>query len=214
VRVALLGHLRARISLHVDVNVGDPLVPPPGQVEVPRLLGGAITVRGYPLSMVFAEKIVMALQRGTVNTRWGDYADVAQLSAAHDVDGDELAASIDVVASHRNATLTPLDELWPVTPRLLRTSGCVSSQAATHRPPRSSVRHHPAGRLHVRRTCRLRRHRGVLRPGSAHLDVAVREPRQAGPDEHAGDEGLSRASLEIGGDGVEVGLGQGPGRAI
>jgi len=31
-------------------------------------------------------------------------------SAAHDVDGDELAASIDVVATHHNATLTPLDE--------------------------------------------------------------------------------------------------------
>ncbi|MEP7193047.1 MAG: nucleotidyl transferase AbiEii/AbiGii toxin family protein, partial [Actinomycetota bacterium] len=83
----------------------------PGQVEVPRLLGGAITVRGYPLCMVFAEKIVTAVQRGTVNTRWRDYADIVLLSAAHDVDGDELAASIDVVASHRNATLTPLEEV-------------------------------------------------------------------------------------------------------
>jgi hypothetical protein len=112
VRVRLVGHLsRARIPFHVDVNVGDPIVPPPAQVEVPRLLGGAITVRGYPLSMVFAEKIVTAVQRGTVNTRWRDYADIALLSAAHDVDGDELAASIDVVATHRNATLTPLDEV-------------------------------------------------------------------------------------------------------
>jgi hypothetical protein len=72
--------------------------------------GGAITVRGYPLSMVFAEKIVTAVQRGTVNTRWRDYADIALLSAAHDVNGDDLAASIDVVATHRNVTLTPLDE--------------------------------------------------------------------------------------------------------
>ena len=60
--------------------------------------------------MVFAEKIVTAAQRGTVNTRWRDYADIALLSAAHDVNGDELAASIDVVATHRNAPLTPLDE--------------------------------------------------------------------------------------------------------
>ena len=67
-------------------------------------------MRGYPLSMVYAEKIVTAVQRGTVNTRWRDYADIALLSAAHDVDGDELAASIDVVSTHRNATLTPLDE--------------------------------------------------------------------------------------------------------
>jgi len=60
--------------------------------------------------MVFAEKIVTAVQRGTVNTRWRDYADIVLLSAAHDVNGDELVASIDVVATHRNATLTPLDE--------------------------------------------------------------------------------------------------------
>jgi hypothetical protein len=66
---------------------------------VSRLLGGAITVRGYPLSMVFAEKIVTAVQRGTVNTRWRDYADIAILSAVHDVNGDELAGSIDVVAT-------------------------------------------------------------------------------------------------------------------
>jgi hypothetical protein len=60
--------------------------------------------------MVFAEKIVTAVQRGTVNTRWRDYADIAILSAAHDVNGDELAGSIDVVATHRNATLNALDE--------------------------------------------------------------------------------------------------------
>ena len=36
-RVRLIGHLsRARIPFHVDVNVGDPIVPPPGQVEVPQ----------------------------------------------------------------------------------------------------------------------------------------------------------------------------------
>jgi hypothetical protein len=58
-----------RQGFHVDVNVGDPVWPNPGLVEVPRLLGGVITVTGYPLSMVLAEKIVTALQRGSVNTR-------------------------------------------------------------------------------------------------------------------------------------------------
>jgi hypothetical protein len=42
VRVRLVGHLsRARIPFHVDVNVGDPIVPPPAQVEVPRLSWGS-----------------------------------------------------------------------------------------------------------------------------------------------------------------------------
>jgi hypothetical protein len=60
--------------------------------------------------MVFAEKIVTAVQRGTVNTRWRDYADIALISAVHDVNGDDLAVCIDVVAMHRNVTLTQLDE--------------------------------------------------------------------------------------------------------
>lgn len=111
IRVSLTCHLsRARIPFHVDVNVGDPIWPTPRPVEVPRLLGGSITVRGYPLSMVFAEKIVTAVRRGTVNTRWRDYADIALLSATRDVNGDELATSIAVVAAHRQATLIPLDE--------------------------------------------------------------------------------------------------------
>ena len=57
---------------------------------------GAITVPGHSLSMVFAEKIVTAVQRGTANTRWRDYADIAFLSAAHDANGDELAASTSI----------------------------------------------------------------------------------------------------------------------
>ncbi len=61
----------ARPQFHVDVNVGDPITPPPGNVVIPRLLGGKLTVRGYPLAMVFAEKAVtegretVMRQRGT-----------------------------------------------------------------------------------------------------------------------------------------------------
>jgi Nucleotidyl transferase AbiEii toxin, Type IV TA system len=73
VRISLTCHLsRARIPFHVDINVGDPIWPRPTLVEVPRLLSGSIAVLGYPLPMMFAEKIVTAVQRGTVNTRWRD----------------------------------------------------------------------------------------------------------------------------------------------
>jgi hypothetical protein len=40
----------ARLRFHVDVNVGDPVWPAPGPVEVPRLLGGSMTLPGYPLT--------------------------------------------------------------------------------------------------------------------------------------------------------------------
>src|ERR1035437_2247941 len=114
VRVRLVGHLsRARIPFHVDVNVGDPFVPLPAQVEVPRLLGGAITVRGYPLSMVFAEKIVTAVQRGTVNTRWRDYADTivvvgGSLLALHGLRSRPTACALQLQA---NVLAAPVSRL-------------------------------------------------------------------------------------------------------
>ena len=60
----------ARLPFHVDVNVGDPIWPEPITVALPRLRGGEpIELRGYPIHMVHAEKIVTAAQRGTANTR-------------------------------------------------------------------------------------------------------------------------------------------------
>ncbi|HEY7889841.1 MAG TPA: nucleotidyl transferase AbiEii/AbiGii toxin family protein [Steroidobacteraceae bacterium] len=80
VRVTLGGELsRATIRLHVDINVGDPIWPEPQQVRLPRLLEGALLIRGYSLEMVLAEKIVTALARGTANTRWRDFLDLYAL---------------------------------------------------------------------------------------------------------------------------------------
>jgi len=99
----------ARLTFHVDVNVGDPIVPPPEDVEVPRLLGEKkIVLRGYPLVMVHAEKIVTAVSRGTQSTRWRDFMDVVNLAAKHPVDGDALEASIRLVARHRGVALVSL----------------------------------------------------------------------------------------------------------
>lgn len=44
----------ARQQFHVDVSFGDPISPPPLRVALDRLLGGQISVLGYPLSMVYA----------------------------------------------------------------------------------------------------------------------------------------------------------------
>jgi len=97
----------ARSRFHVDVNVGDPIWPESAQVAVPRLRGGApIELTGYPLHMVHAEKIVTAVQRGTANTRWRDFADIWTLSHRHPVDGSDLQEA--VVARHRQAQLGAL----------------------------------------------------------------------------------------------------------
>lgn len=96
----------ARMRFHVDVNVGDPVWPAPRSVEVPRLLGGDdLKLIGYPLHMVHAEKVVTAIQRGTVNTRWRDFGDVWTLSGRHAISASELQTAIAAVASYRNIEL-------------------------------------------------------------------------------------------------------------
>jgi hypothetical protein len=101
----------ARLRLHVDINVGDPIWPGPQPVPLPRLLGGHIELVGYPLTMVLAEKLVTAIQRGIANTRWRDFTDVYLLSRHHDVAGAELTEAISHVAVHRQAQLAPLSEV-------------------------------------------------------------------------------------------------------
>ncbi|MGS2616339.1 nucleotidyl transferase AbiEii/AbiGii toxin family protein [Micromonospora sp. LZ34] len=109
VRVSLTGTLAAaQLAFHVDVNVGDPIWPDPQPIKLPRLLDGEIVVAGYPLPMVYAEKLITALQRGPANTRWRDFADVFLLAGQHDVDGHELAVAMRRVAEYREVTLTPL----------------------------------------------------------------------------------------------------------
>jgi hypothetical protein len=109
VRVTMAAQLAtARPHFHVDTNVGDPISPAPKNVRLPRLLGGEIILRGYPLAMVHAEKIVTAIARGTVNTRWRDFADIHMLSRHHAIDGSELVQATRRVAEHRQVPLLPL----------------------------------------------------------------------------------------------------------
>ncbi len=111
VRVSMHCHLdRADVSFHVDVNVGDAIWPEPGHVEIPRLLGGVLRLRGYPIEMVLAEKIVTAIQRGTVNTRWRDFSDVYLLSRRHILEASTLAKSIATVAISRGVQLATLND--------------------------------------------------------------------------------------------------------
>ncbi len=109
VRVTMKAELAtARPHFHVDINVGDPITPAPQDLHLPRLLGGEVVVRGYPLVMVHGEKIVTAVARGTVNTRWRDFADIYLLSRRHALAGADLAGSVRQVARHRQVELVPL----------------------------------------------------------------------------------------------------------
>ncbi len=101
----------AKIRFHVDINIGDPLWPAPRQVELPRLLRTTpLQIKGYSVELVLAEKTVTALQRGTANTRWRDFVDIAALSTAT-IDRKILDEAIKRVAEHRQVTTESLSSM-------------------------------------------------------------------------------------------------------
>ena len=112
VRVHLEAELAsARISIHVDINFGDPIWPAPVPTHVPRLLGGFVEVLGYPDHMVLAEKIVTAVQRGVANTRWRDFVDIDSIIGRRVISEGDLSRAIATVADHRQANLRPFAEV-------------------------------------------------------------------------------------------------------
>jgi len=112
VRVKLTATLgTARLTVGIDVNFGDPIWPAPRLVDLPRVvpLGlPPVTLLGYPLTMVLAEKVVTAIDRGVANTRWRDFADVYVLTRLHPVGAAEFRASVETVAEYRHVAFTPL----------------------------------------------------------------------------------------------------------
>lgn len=112
VRVRLVARLAtAREPFHVDVNVGDPISPAPADISLPRLLGEEpIRLRGYPLEMILAEKIVTVLQRGQASTRWRDFGDIYLLTRRHIFQANELRQALQAVADYRHVELSSLDD--------------------------------------------------------------------------------------------------------
>jgi hypothetical protein len=133
--------------------VGDPIWPEPLQISLPRLIDGAISVRGYPLEMVLAEKIVTALERGTANTRWRDFVDIYVLTRHYQIDAQTLESSMQRVAQFRGVVLTPLRTALAGYPRLLShvgSPGCGSNASTTRfrrsfRLPSRARSHLPTG---------------------------------------------------------------------
>ena len=108
--------LRVRVAVSIgpwkgaaawDVSTGDPIVPPPREVTIDRILGDPITLLGYAPETTIAEKGVTILERGITSTRWRDYVDIVQL-ASNGIDPDELLRSARAVARHRAVTLEPV----------------------------------------------------------------------------------------------------------
>ncbi|MEQ7128587.1 nucleotidyl transferase AbiEii/AbiGii toxin family protein [Actinopolymorpha sp. B11F2] len=88
VRLTTDAHVaRARVTLKLDVNVGDPVTPAPVELAYPVLRDGPpICILGYPLVTVLAEKLCTAVSLGEGNTRVRDYVDMWTLTGRHERD--------------------------------------------------------------------------------------------------------------------------------
>jgi Nucleotidyl transferase AbiEii toxin, Type IV TA system len=111
VRIRLVARLAsAREPFHVDVNIGDPIWPEPAEIWMPRLLGQEpIQLRGYPMEMVLAEKIVTALQRGSASTRWRDFGDIFTITGRLTFKAGDVRQALQTVAQYRHVELANLD---------------------------------------------------------------------------------------------------------
>ena len=93
VRVRLRGELAgARVTLRLDIGVGDVVVPEPGWVEYPPLLDQpAPRVLAYQPATAVAEKLESIVDLGLINSRLKDFYDLWMLAGRLSFDGQTLA---------------------------------------------------------------------------------------------------------------------------
>ncbi len=106
VRVRLRGAIgRHPVTVGWDISTGDPMVPAPSLVAVPRIMGSPIVMLGYAPETVVAEKAVTILERGITSTRWRDFVDIVQIARVHGVDGEVMLSAARAVARYRGVQL-------------------------------------------------------------------------------------------------------------
>ncbi|MGQ0775287.1 MAG: nucleotidyl transferase AbiEii/AbiGii toxin family protein [Pseudonocardiales bacterium] len=103
----------AAVKLKLDVNVGDPVTPAPQLIELPSQRPGtpAVTVLGYPIETVLAEKTSTAAALGEANTRVRDYADLHTLTSRRTPPYASMRQALLTTAGYRGVALLPLSDV-------------------------------------------------------------------------------------------------------
>lgn len=103
----------ARVKLKLDINFGDPVTPAPQLLELPSQRPGVppVTVLGYPIETVLAEKTSTAIALQEANTRVRDYVDVYTLTGRHAVSYESVRSALEATAGHRGVSLEPLSSV-------------------------------------------------------------------------------------------------------
>ncbi|MBD3349724.1 MAG: nucleotidyl transferase AbiEii/AbiGii toxin family protein [Candidatus Eisenbacteria bacterium] len=108
VRVRLKAALgNARVSMQVDIGIGDVLFPQPQDVEYPTLLDfPPARLKGYAMESTVAEKFQAMVVLGILNSRMKDFYDIWMLSRTFDFAGEALAEAIEKTFEARQTELT------------------------------------------------------------------------------------------------------------
>lgn len=109
-RVRFEGRLgTVKLSLQVDVGVGDAVYPPPEWLEYPSLLDiPRPMLRTYQSETSIAEKLHAMVVLGESNTRMKDYFDVATLARIREFDGAAMARAIRETFERRNTPIVAM----------------------------------------------------------------------------------------------------------
>lgn len=96
----------ARMTVQVDIGIGDAVTPGPQWLEYPALLDMARPrLRAYPRETVIAEKIHAMVVLGLRNSRMKDYFDVHALLLEAMFDPAQLAQALAATFARRQTTL-------------------------------------------------------------------------------------------------------------
>lgn len=110
-RVRMQAHVaRARPTLSIDVNFGDPVVPGPRRIPYQALRSGMepFDVLSYPVETILAEKLCTAVELGDANTRVRDYVDIWRLIRSQGPNAVAMRAAVEATAAFRGQALEPL----------------------------------------------------------------------------------------------------------
>ena len=113
-RVRVLARLgKGLIPLHVDIGVGDEVVPAPEDATYPILLQGtpAPRLRVYPKEAAIAEKLHATVELGKGNSRMKDFYDLWVMARQFSFDGPVVRKAVAATFDRRN---TPLPKEEPV----------------------------------------------------------------------------------------------------
>lgn len=108
VRVRLKAALgNARVSLQVDVGIGDVVFPSPREVEYPALLDlPSPRLKGYTMGSTIAEKFQAMVILGVLNSRMKDFYDIWMLSRTYGFEGGVLGEAVEKTFETRGTPLT------------------------------------------------------------------------------------------------------------